>query len=121
MPGSGGEFPKRGDIWLVELDPTRGDEMRKTRPVVVISSDAFSGLDLKVCVPVTGWKDEFDRYDWFAKLVPGKINNLTKTSAANGLQVRCLSTERFQSRTGRVSKEELEDILASVAIVLEML
>ena len=34
--------PKRGEIWLVKLNPTRGQEMRKTRPVVVISSDLFS-------------------------------------------------------------------------------
>ena len=31
---------KRGEIWLVNLDPTIGAEIRKTRPVVVISSDA---------------------------------------------------------------------------------
>ena len=36
--------PKRGEIWLVELDPTRGQEIKKTRPAVVISSDFFSSI-----------------------------------------------------------------------------
>ncbi|MYF98871.1 type II toxin-antitoxin system PemK/MazF family toxin [Candidatus Poribacteria bacterium] len=31
--------PKRGEIWLVDLNPTRGAEIRKTRPIVVINSD----------------------------------------------------------------------------------
>jgi len=30
--------PKRGEIWLVQLDPTRGQEIQKTRPAVVISN-----------------------------------------------------------------------------------
>jgi len=29
----------RGEVWLVNLDPTIGAEIRKTRPVVVVSSD----------------------------------------------------------------------------------
>lgn len=29
--------PKRGEIWRVELNPTRGAEMQKTRPVIVLS------------------------------------------------------------------------------------
>jgi len=31
--------PKRGEIWLVDLNPTRGQEIQKTRPVVVITAD----------------------------------------------------------------------------------
>ena len=31
--------PKRSEIWLVDLEPTQGQEIQKTRPVVVISSD----------------------------------------------------------------------------------
>ncbi len=31
--------PRRGDVYLVELDPTRGAEIRKTRPCVVVSPD----------------------------------------------------------------------------------
>jgi hypothetical protein len=42
--------------------------MEKIRPVVVLSSDIFTGLKVKVCVPVTGWKNTFDSYDWFVKL-----------------------------------------------------
>jgi len=35
---------KQGDVYLVNLDPTIGREIRKTRPVVVISNAVVSGL-----------------------------------------------------------------------------
>lgn len=44
---------KRGDIWLVSLDPTVGSELRKTRPAVIVSSDGVGRLPLKVVVPQT--------------------------------------------------------------------
>ena len=32
-------FPRRGEIWLVEFDPSRGHEIKKTRPAVIIQND----------------------------------------------------------------------------------
>lgn len=36
------ETPKRDEIWLIALDPTRGSEIRKTRPCVVVSPDEMN-------------------------------------------------------------------------------
>ena len=47
----------RGDIWLVNLEPTIGAEIRKTRPVVVIGSDAVGLLPIRLVAPLTGWKE----------------------------------------------------------------
>ena len=33
---------RRGDVWWVNLDPTRGSEIRKTRPAVVLTADALN-------------------------------------------------------------------------------
>lgn len=38
----------RGDVWLVNLEPTVGTEIRKTRPVIVINSDAVGALPLRL-------------------------------------------------------------------------
>ena len=46
--------PRRGEIWFADLEPARGQEMNKTRPVVVLSTDAISTLALKLVAPVTG-------------------------------------------------------------------
>ena len=41
----------RGEVWRLNLDPTIGAEMRKTRPVVIVSADEIGLLPLKVVVP----------------------------------------------------------------------
>ncbi|NRB07103.1 MAG: type II toxin-antitoxin system PemK/MazF family toxin, partial [Richelia sp.] len=40
--------PKRGEIWLVQLDPTVGQELRKTRPAVVINSELFAMIPMRI-------------------------------------------------------------------------
>lgn len=43
----------RFDIWLVQLDPTQGSEIQKTRPCVVISPDEMSALKTVIVAPMT--------------------------------------------------------------------
>ena len=43
----------RFEIWLVQLDPTRGSETKKTRPCVVISPDEMSALKTAIVAPMT--------------------------------------------------------------------
>ncbi|MGI9069315.1 MAG: type II toxin-antitoxin system PemK/MazF family toxin [Pyrinomonadaceae bacterium] len=50
---------RKGDVWLINLDPTIGAEIKKTRPAVIVSEDAIGVLPLKVVVPVTDWKDRY--------------------------------------------------------------
>jgi mRNA interferase MazF len=58
----------RGQIWLVNLDPTVGTEIRKTRPVIVINSDAVGALSLRLVTPLTEWKDAFAGKVWLVKV-----------------------------------------------------
>ena len=44
---------RRFDIWLVQLDPAQGSEIRKTRPRVVISPDEMSALKTAIVAPMT--------------------------------------------------------------------
>ena len=44
---------QRFDIWLVQLDPTQGSEIKKTRPCVVISPDEMSSLKTAIVAPMT--------------------------------------------------------------------
>jgi mRNA-degrading endonuclease toxin of MazEF toxin-antitoxin module len=45
---------KRGDIWLVGLDPTQGHEQRGRRPVLIVSPEAFNRVTgVPVVVPIT--------------------------------------------------------------------
>ena len=50
---------KQGEIWLINLDPTVGAELKKTRPAVIVNDDALGKLPLKIIVPITDWKDRY--------------------------------------------------------------
>ena len=44
---------QRFDIWLVQLDPTQGSEIQKTRPYLVISPDEMASLKTAIVAPMT--------------------------------------------------------------------
>jgi mRNA interferase MazF len=91
---------RRGEVWRVNLDPTIGAEIQKTRPVVVVSSDAIGILPIKLVAPVTDWKDRYAHSSWHVKIDPDTANGLTKTSAVDTLQLRGVDNSRFLKRLG---------------------
>ncbi len=111
--------PSRGEIWRVNFDPTIGSEIKKTRPAVVISSDAVGKLPVKLIVPITNWDEAFAQNFWHIRIEPDSLNSLSKTSAADALQIRCADRQRFIEKMGRVSSAILEEIAAAVAAVVE--
>jgi mRNA interferase MazF len=110
---------RRGEVWRVNLDPTIGAEIQKTRPVIVVSSDAIGILPIKLVAPVTDWKDRYAHSSWHVKIDPDTANGLTKTSAVDTLQLRGVDTSRFLKRLGRVSADKIEEIAAAIAAVVE--
>lgn len=118
-PLSSSLTPVRGDVWRVDFNPVKGDEIMKIRPAVVISSDAFSPLDTKIVVPLTGWQDKFANSQWMVKIIADTSNGLDHDSAADALQLRCVSYERFTLKLGMVSAPILDEIAAAIAIVIE--
>lgn len=112
-------IPLRGEIWEVDLNPTKGSEMDKVRPVVVISSDALLGLPIKIVALVTGWKEKFSKNMYHIKVHPDSNNNFDKISAVTVLQVRSLDRIRFLRKRGKVSAEVLEEIVTALAAIVE--
>lgn len=110
----------KGEIWLVNLDPTIGDEIRKLRPAVVVSRDAIGSLALRIVVPITAWQDRFRDCDWLIRLNPDASNNLDKPSAADTFQIRSVSIRRFVRRLGHLSGAETDRINEGLRAVLEL-
>jgi len=110
---------QRGEIWLVNLDPTVGSEIRKTRPAVIISSDLVGILPLRIIVPFTDWKDRYSSASWMVRVDPTSQNGLVKTSAADGLQIRSISHERLVKRLGTLSTIQVAQIVQAVVSVLQ--
>ncbi|MDR2923227.1 MAG: type II toxin-antitoxin system PemK/MazF family toxin [Treponema sp.] len=59
---------KQGEIWQIRLDPAIGAEMKKTRPALIINTDALGKLPLKIVVPITEWKERYSNYPWMVKI-----------------------------------------------------
>jgi mRNA interferase MazF len=108
--------PSRGEIWLVNLNPTQGQEIRKTRPAIVISANFLNPISLRIAIPVTSWQAKFLNKPFMVKISADSQTGLSQDSAGNVLQVRSLSTERFIKRLGAVSPEIINEILAGLAI-----
>src|SRR5215472_16700621 len=80
--GRRADLMKRGDIWLVGLDPTLGHEQKGRRPVLIVSPEAFNRVTkVPVVVPITSG-GKFARMAGFAVLLD---NAGTKTTGV----VRC--------------------------------
>ncbi len=100
----------KGDIWLINLDPSVGAEIHKSRPAVIVSSDAVGILPLKIIIPVTDWKSHYKDVPWIVKLLPDDTNNLSKISGADAFQVRSVSRERFVKKIGKTDKDTIDFI-----------
>ncbi|MBM4274101.1 MAG: type II toxin-antitoxin system PemK/MazF family toxin [Deltaproteobacteria bacterium] len=111
---------RRGEVWLINLDPTLGAELKKTRPAVIVNDDAVGLLPLKVIVPLISWKEHFRQAPWLVRLNPSPENGLAKPSAADTFQVRSLSQERLVRRLGKLTDAEMREISAALASVLSI-
>ena len=97
----------RGDVYLIELDPTRGSEIRNTRPCVVISPDELNEhLRTVIVAPMT---TKGQPYPW---RVPCRFRNKRGTVVVD--QIRTIDRERLVQHLGALSE-------ATMRVVLERL
>ena len=109
---------RKGEVWLINLDPTVGEEIQKTRPGIIVNEDAIGILPLRVIVPLTDWKERYEIAPWMVRIDPDKANGLDKPSAADAFQIRSVSQARFINRLGKVSNSHLWEILKTIQTVI---
>jgi len=84
---------RRGDIWFATLDPALGGEIRKRRPVVIVSNDAANrAAGVVTVVPLTS---NVDRVFPFEVLLPARTTGLGIDSKACAQQVRTIAKQRL--------------------------
>lgn len=110
--------PVRGEVWWIQFDPSVGSEQRKTRPAVVLNVASVGKLPLRIVVPITEWDPKWATVPWLVYLKSTTRNGLTKDSAADAFQVKSLSLQRFQTKMGVLTADEMEQIAAAVALCI---
>ena len=113
-------FMKQTEIWLTNLDPTIGAEIKKTRPALIVSEDDLGKLPLRVVAPITDWKERYSFAPWMVKLEPTIENGLNKPSSIDCFQVRSVAQERLIKKLGKITDEEILSVKNGLAKVFGM-
>ena len=110
---------KRGEIYFANLDPTVGAEIKKKRPVVIVSNNANNKMaSTLTIVPITS---NVTKVYPFEVLLKPADSQLTKPSKAQCHQVRTISKLRIQrSRAGSVTDNAMRAIEAALKLHLDL-
>jgi mRNA interferase MazF len=112
-------FPRRADIYLVNLDPTVGTEIAKTRPALIISNDIGNQYSSRVIVaPIT--TQRVDRVYPFEVLIPAGEGGLQQTSKVLLDQIRTLDKSRLRRHLGRLSPERMNEVNQAIRLSLAL-
>lgn len=109
---------KRGEIWLVGLDPTQGHEQKGLRPVLIVSPEAFNRLTkVPVVVPITSGGG-FARAAGFAVSLAGaetKTSGVVRCDQPRALDLGARNGRRLES----VPDEIMDEVLARIAPIFD--
>ena len=109
---------KRGEIWLVGLDPTEGHEQKGRRPVLIVSPEVFNRVTkVPVVLPITSGGN-FARTAGFAVPLTGagtKTTGVVRCEQPRALDLSARKGKRLES----VSDEIMEEVLARLMPIFE--
>jgi mRNA interferase MazF len=110
--------PLRGEVWTVDLSPTRGHEQDLVRPAVVVSSDGFnrSAAGLVMVLPVT----RTQRGIPFHVEVRPPEGGLRSRSYVLCDQIRTVAKERLGARRGEIAATTMHRIEERLRVLLDL-
>jgi mRNA interferase MazF len=110
---------KRGEIWLANLDPTIGNEINKTRPVVIVSNNTNNAHNNVLSIlPVTSNTNHIFSFEVF--LQKG-IANLPKDSKVKADQIRSIDKVRLIKKIGTIPATYINQINNAIQLHLDLI
>ena len=108
--------PKRGEVWMLDLDPTRGQEQAGTRPALVTSVDLFNAgaAGLVIVCPITS-KNKGVRTH--VPVVPPEAG-VSQSRYIKCEDVRSVSRDRLIRRLGEASPDTIREVESRLRILL---
>jgi mRNA interferase ChpB len=109
---------KRGEIWLVGLDPSQGHEQKGRRPVLIVSPEAFNRVTkVPVVLPITSGGG-FARTAGFAVTLERagtKTTGIVRCDQPRALDLGARSGKKLESAPDAI----VDEVLAKLATILE--
>lgn len=103
------------EVWEVDFNPTRGQEINKTRPAIVVNDQRLGKLKLKIVIPITAVQLP---NIWHEPIEHSSINGLTKPCFADCFQLKSLSEDRFVKKLGKLEPIYHSHIQLKLMLVL---
>ena len=110
--------PAKGEVWMLNFDPTLGHEQSGVRPAVIVSTDLFNSgpADLLIVLPIT---TRSKRVRTHVELFPPE-GGLTNVSYVKCEDIRSVSKARLIRRLGKVSLQAMDSIQDRLRILLDL-
>ncbi|MBI4667875.1 MAG: type II toxin-antitoxin system PemK/MazF family toxin [Elusimicrobia bacterium] len=107
---------KRGEIYWVNLDPTIGAEIKKTRPALVVSNDQNNeAADTVTVLPITS---KTDRIYPFEAVLPKSSSGLKEDCKIKANQIRTVDKRRLGQLMGSISAETMAKVEQAILLHL---
>jgi len=111
-------FPSRGEVWEVDLSPTRGHEQAGRRPALVVSTDRFNHgpAGLVVVLPMTTRGKGIPLH---VEVDPSE-GGVREASFVKPEDIRSVAAERLGARWGAVSPRTLAEVERRLRVLLDL-
>ena len=111
------DFPKRGDVWLVNWNPGRGSEQTGRRPALVIQNDI--GNEKAPTTIVAAISTSVRAYPMNVVTRPSE-GGLDRPSVIKTSQILTISKERLEKRLGRLNRERMQEVDGAIKLSLSL-
>lgn len=113
------KYPKRGEIYIANLDPGFSREIHKKRPVLIVSSDITNQTTYHVViVPTSSIVPTVLSEDM---VMVGKLRGLDKESVLLPLFIRSIDKDRLIKKISKISKQKLLEVEDALELVLGLM
>ena len=108
----------RGDVWFVDLNPTRGREQAGRRPCLIVSDDSLNGspADVVIVIPITSRHKHIPSH---VEIVPPE-GGLQVRSFIKCEDIRSISTDRLIKMMGQVNHTTLDQVDERLRLLLNL-
>lgn len=109
------------EIWVLDFDPTIGQEIKKTRPALVVSNSYYNiGSGTVFVIPLTSYQEKFKDSPFHIPLNRYKVTGLKTESSLAMSQFRSVSKLRFKNKIAEVDESILIEIGKRLVSILHI-